>query len=128
VAIVGVGIDVVDVPRFALALERRATLAGRLFTDAERHDAKYHPERLAARFAAKEAVLKALGVGIGGAPWKSIEIHRDDSGAPSVQLHDAAAALAARCGVDEFHISMSHTMLTAVAFAVGSSRDPRDAG
>ena len=126
--IIGVGIDVVDVPRFALALERRATLADRLFTDDERREAKYHPERLAARFAAKEAVLKALGVGIGGAPWKSIEIRRDASGAPSAQLHAAAAALAARCGVDEFHISMSHTMLTAVAIAVGSSRDSHDAG
>ncbi len=62
-AIEGVGIDLVDVARFALALERHPRLAERLFTDGERRDAKGRPERLAARFAAKEAVLKTFGVG-----------------------------------------------------------------
>jgi holo-[acyl-carrier protein] synthase len=120
VATCGVGVDVVDVARFALALERHPALAERLFTDDERRDASSRPERLAARFAAKEAVLKTLRVGIGAAPWRSIEIHRDSSGAPSVRLHGAAAELAAQQGILQLHLSMTHTRNTAAAFVVGS--------
>jgi holo-[acyl-carrier protein] synthase len=81
-ATVGVGIDIVDVARFTLALERHPAIAARLFTNDERRDACARPERLAARFAAKEAVLKTLSAGLGAAPWHSIEIRRDPSGAP----------------------------------------------
>ena len=118
---VGVGVDIVDVARFTLALERRPRLLTRLFTDAERGDAHARPERLAARFAAKEAVLKTLGRGIGAAPWRSSEIHRDASGAPSVELHGAALALAAERGIDRWHLSMTHTATTAAAFVVGDA-------
>ena len=118
---VGVGVDIVDVARFTLALERRPRLLTRLFTDAERGDAHARPERLAARFAAKEAVLKTLGRGIGAAPWRSIEIHRDAGGAPSVELHGAALALAAERGIDRWHLSMTHTATTAAAFVVGDA-------
>jgi holo-[acyl-carrier protein] synthase len=128
VATVGVGVDVVDVARFALALQRRPALAERLFTERERSDAHARPERLAARFAAKEAVLKTLNVGIGALPWKSIEIRRAPSGAPSVMLHGPAAELASRCGVEELHVSMTHSSLTAAAMVVGSSNESRDAG
>jgi holo-[acyl-carrier protein] synthase len=119
----GVGVDIVDVPRFALALERHPKIVARLFTDAEQDDANARPERLAVRFAAKEAVLKTLQVGFGAAPWKSIEIRRDASGAPSVHLHGAAALLADQRGVKTLHVSLSHSHLTAVAFVVGSSKD-----
>jgi holo-[acyl-carrier protein] synthase len=119
----GVGVDIVDVPRFALALQRHPAIVDRLFTEGELADAKLRPERLAARFAAKEAVLKTLRVGFGAAPWKSIEICRDASGAPSVLLHDAAAQLAAQQGVETLHVSLSHSQLTAAAFVVGSSKD-----
>lgn len=115
----GVGVDVVDVPRFALALERHPRLLARLFTDQERLDAKQRPERLAARFAAKEAVLKTLHVGIGGTSWRSIEILRASDGAPSVELHGTALELAERRGVTHLHVSMTHTPLTAAAFVVG---------
>jgi holo-[acyl-carrier protein] synthase len=128
VATVGVGIDIVDVARFALALERHPAIAQRLFTDEERRDAHARPERLAARFAAKEAVLKTLGVGLGAAPWHSIEIRREPSGAPRVALYGVAAALATSRGVDEIHLSMSHTDQTAAAFAVASAKGPVDAG
>ena len=127
-ATVGVGVDVVDVARFELALRRRPALAERLFTERERSDAHSKPERLAARFAAKEAVLKTLGVGLGAVPWKSIEIRRAPSGAPRVMLHGPAAELAARNGVEEMHVSMTHTALTAAAIVVGSSDKSRDAG
>jgi holo-[acyl-carrier protein] synthase len=127
VSTVGVGVDIVDVARFSLALERHPTLAARLFTDDERRDAHSQPERLAARFAAKEAVLKTLRSGIGAAPWRSIEIVRDPSGAPSVALHGAAATLARRHGVGAMHVSLSHTATTAAAFVVASAAEVPDA-
>lgn len=123
--IVGVGIDVVDVPRFEIVLGRRPRIVERLFTEGEQRDARGKAERLAARFAAKEAVMKSLGVGAGSVPWKSIEVKRAPSGAPSVMLHGAAAELAAARGADELAISLTHTAMTAAAFVVASSRDPR---
>ncbi len=118
---VGVGVDIVDVARFALVLERHPRLAERLFTEDERRDARSRPERLAARFAAKEAVLKALCVGIGAVPWHSIEIRSEPSGAPTVLLHGVAASLATRSGVGRLHVSLTHTSVTAAAFVVASS-------
>ena len=123
----GVGIDVVDVARFTLALERRPQLAARLFTERERHDAAARPERLAARFAAKEAVLKALRVGLGLA-WHSIEVERDASGAPGVHLTGDAARLARECGVTGWHLSMSHTDATAAAIVVATGPSEHRAG
>jgi holo-[acyl-carrier protein] synthase len=116
-----VGVDLVDVARFSLALQRHPRLAQRLFTDAERRDANGRPERLAARFAAKEAVLKTFRVGIGATPWRSIEVTKDASGAPSVVLHGPANDLARSAGVGSLHLSMTHTDATACAFVVGSS-------
>lgn len=124
----GVGIDVVDVARFALALERHPKLETRLFTERERQDAHSRPERLAARFAAKEAVLKTLRVGVGAAPWHSIEVERDPSGAPSLRLSGAAARLAQSRGVTTMHLSMSHTHVTAAAFVVGTGDGENRAG
>ena len=124
-AIVGVGIDVVDVPRFEIVLGRRPRIVERLFTEGEQRDARGKAERLAARFAAKEAVMKSLGVGAGSVQWKSIEVKRAPSGAPSVLLHGKATELAAARGADEFAISLTHTAMTAAAFVVASSRDPR---
>jgi holo-[acyl-carrier protein] synthase len=122
VGIIGVGIDVVDVPRFEIVLGRRPRIVERLFTEGEQRDARGRAERLAARFAAKEAVMKSLGVGAGSVPWKSIEVKRAPSGAPSVLLHGAAAELAVTRGADEFAISLTHTAMTAAAFVVASSR------
>jgi holo-[acyl-carrier protein] synthase len=106
-----------------LEQERQAIDAELLgvFTDAERTwaGASRHPEqRLAARFAAKEAVLKALGAGLGSAPLTDIEVVRGTSGAPSVALHGRAAELARSLGVDRVLVSLTHTSTTAAAFAV----------
>jgi len=117
----GVGLDLVDVKRFAGALERHPRMATRLFTEGERRDAHARPERLAARFAAKEAVLKTFGVGVGAAPWRSIEVTLDDYGAPSVLLHAPADALAREKGVTTLHLSMTHTAELAAAIVIGSS-------
>jgi holo-[acyl-carrier protein] synthase len=124
----GVGIDVVDVDRFRLVLERRPRIVDRLFTDGERRDAHSQPERLAARFAAKEAVLKSLGIGAGSTPWRSIEVILSASGAPSVVLHDGAREIAESQGVGYLHLSMTHTEHLAAAFVVGSSREDDDGG
>ena len=117
-ATVGVGIDLVDVERFAGVLARRPALAARLFSEQERRDARNRPERLAARFAAKEATWKALGVGLGSTRILDVEVHRSDSGAPILQLHGAAARLAAERGVASWHLSLTHSALTAGAVVI----------
>lgn len=122
-ATTGVGIDLVDVDRFRLVLTRHPRIVERLFTEGERHDAHSQPERLAARFAAKEAVLKTLRIGAGVTPWRSIEVTLNDAGAPSVVLHARASEIAEALGVDALHLSMTHTDRVAAAFVVGSSRD-----
>ncbi len=119
----GVGVDLVDVARFARVLERRPRIAERLFTEGERREARARPERLAARFAAKEAVLKSVGAGVGAAPWRAIEVVRAESGAPRVVLHGAAHALVRAADVDTLHLSLTHTASTAAAFVVASSRE-----
>jgi holo-[acyl-carrier protein] synthase len=125
VATRGVGVDVVDVARFALALARRPRIVERLFTEGEQRDARGRADRLAARFAAKEAVMKSFGVGVGAVPWRSIEVAKEPSGRPRVVLHDAAAALAARRGVDAMHLSLTHSDLSAIAMVVAESSDGR---
>jgi holo-[acyl-carrier protein] synthase len=77
--------------------------------------------RLAARFAAKEAVLKALDVGDRAVPWQSIEVQRCESGAPAIRLHGAAAALAREEGITTFAVSLSHETNLASALVVATS-------
>lgn len=108
--IVGVGIDVVPVARFADALDRTPSLAARLFTAAEQVTATGGPrsaESLAARFAAKEALAKALGAG-GGMRWTDAEVRTDAAGRPSLVVSGTVAARAASLGVTRWHVSLSH--------------------
>ncbi len=110
--VVGVGIDLVEVARIAKGLERAPGLADRLFTPAERDycDAGRSPaRRYGARFAAKEAAMKALGVGLGGIGWHDIEIVRGDTGAPTLRARGRAAGLAAGRGGDAWLVSLTHT-------------------
>lgn len=124
--VLGVGLDAVEVARFRRLLARRPRLADRLFTDAERRSvAGPDPTpRLAARFAAKEAVLKALGAGIGAASWRDMEVVRAESGAPGLRLGGAAARLAAARGVTTWHVSLTHTEFMALASVVASGAHP----
>ena len=106
----GVGIDVVLIERFAAALTRTPRLAERLFTAAEQVTLSGAPrsvESLAARFAAKEAMAKALGAG-GGMLWTDAEVVVDDVGRPSVVVRGTVAARAASLGVTRWHVSLSH--------------------
>lgn len=108
--IVAVGIDVVLVDRFAGALARTPLLADRLFTTAERHTrtgAPRSPESLAARFAAKEAVAKALGAPA-GLSWHDCEIVPDPDGRPWLAVSGTVAAAADARGVNRWHLSLSH--------------------
>jgi len=109
-SVVGVGIDVVPVERFADSLRRTPSLAGRLFTAAEQVTASGEPrtaESLAARFAAKEALAKSLGAG-GGMHWTDAEVLVDDAGRPSLAVRGTVQARADSLGVRRFHLSMSH--------------------
>ena len=108
--IVGVGIDVVPVARFAETLQRTPALADRLFTAAEQltsSGAPREPESLAARFAAKEALAKSLGAG-GGMHWTDAEVVMDDVGRPSLSIKGTVQERADALGVTRLHVSMSH--------------------
>jgi holo-[acyl-carrier protein] synthase len=108
--IVAVGIDVVLVERFTGALARTPLLGDRLFTEAERFTGSGNPrppESLAARFAAKEAVAKALGAPA-GLHWHDCEIVTDPDGRPWLTVSGTVAAAAAERGVNRWHLSLSH--------------------
>jgi len=125
-SVVGVGIDAVDVPRFRLLLARRPNLPHRLFTEAEQEYARRAADpapRMATRFAAKEATMKALGVGLGAFPLTDVEVVRAGLDAPALVLHGAAAELARRAGVGRWHLSLTHPHGVALA-SVLAERDP----
>lgn len=124
VGVVGVGTDLVELDRLRDALERQPALGDRLFTPAEQAYAERHRDptpHLGARFAAKEAVMKALGAGMSQMAFDEIEVTRDERGRPGVALHGRAAEVAASVGAAAWHLSLTHTgsMAHAVAVATG---------
>ncbi|HEU0302128.1 MAG TPA: holo-ACP synthase [Longimicrobium sp.] len=121
--IVGIGVDLVSIPRFAELMARRGEAAvARFYTPAEAErcrQSKSALESFAARFAAKEAFFKALGTGWGlGGRWTEVEVVSAPSGAPSLSLSGRAADAAAERGAARIHLSMTHTHDTAAAFVV----------
>lgn len=120
-----IGVDMIEIERVRQAIERypeRFTV--RCFTPSERAQCGNLMERFAARFAAKEAVAKALGTGIGcEATWTEIEIFSDDKRRPHLILHGVAAEVANTLGLNSWQISLSHTHEYAIAFVVATS-DP----
>ncbi len=125
-AVVGIGVDAVEIDRMRRALERTPALADRVFTPTElwqcrsRGDGRRHA-RLAGRFAAKEAVAKAFGTGVVGFGFRDIEIVNGDGGAPMVVLADPAQAVAGRAGITRVHVSLSLTATVAVATAIAEA-------
>jgi len=117
--IVGIGVDVVDLARFERALSRTPALKSRLFADAElvAGDRVLALRSLAGRFAAKEALIKALGESA-GIRWHHMQVVSDGHGNPSFRLTDAAARVAADRGVTAVHLSMSHDAGVAIAYVV----------
>ncbi|MEZ5117309.1 MAG: holo-ACP synthase [Candidatus Nanopelagicales bacterium] len=123
--IVGVGIDVVNVPRFAATVKRTPGVRERVFTVGERTTADGLPRpdaSLAARFAAKEAVAKALGAPP-GLRWQDCEVVADPDGRPWVQVSGTVAEAAEALGVQRWHLSLSHDGDVAVAYVVAEG-DP----
>ena len=115
---IGLGMDTVDVERFTEVLQRRRTMSDRLFTASERAYAeglKNPYPSLAARFAAKEAVMKALSVGLGAFDFAEVEVVRLPSGAPELRLSGRAAELAESKGVGAWRVSLTHTDTVAAA-------------
>lgn len=117
------GVDAVEIPRIARMLETHGErFVQRCFTPAERRyaDAATPARRYAARFAGKEAVLKALGTGLaGGITWLDVEISRAATGQPGVVLTGRCAQIARELGVVRWHVSLSHTRNTALASVIG---------
>jgi holo-[acyl-carrier protein] synthase len=121
--IVGIGVDVVDVRRFAVSLERSPAMRTRLFTAAEQvtDDGRTRTDiSLAARFAAKEAVAKALGAPLGLA-WHDCEVVGDSAGRPRLSLTGTVAAEADSQGITHWHLSLSHDGDVAVAYVVAET-------
>ncbi len=122
------GTDVIEIGRVARALVRHPLLKARLFTAAEiaECEGKGNPAAsFAGRFAAKEAVLKALGTGLRGVNWLDIEIRNNSLGEPEVSLFGPALELARSRNVQEIRVSISHSRDMALAFALALTREER---
>ena len=115
--IVGIGVDLVDIARFERTIERTPRLLERLFSDAER---QLKPHSLAARYAAKEALIKALG-GSEGVHWTEIEIASAASGAPHFLLTGSTSAGVAERGITAVHLSLSHDAGLAAAYVIAEA-------
>jgi holo-[acyl-carrier protein] synthase len=122
--IIGIGVDVVDLERFERVLERTPAMRARLFTPSEQvRDGEPRPiASLAARFAAKEALIKAFGSSA-GLSWQDLEVVSDDQRNPSLTLHKGARQVAHARGVTSVHLSLSHDGGIATAFVVLEGTD-----
>lgn len=115
--IVGIGVDLVDIPRFERTIERTPRLLQRLFSETEQ---QLKPHSQAARYAAKEALIKALG-GSDGVHWTEIEIASEASGRPVFSLCGSTAAVIAERGITALHLSLSHDAGLATAYVVAEA-------
>jgi holo-[acyl-carrier protein] synthase len=113
-----IGVDIIEIDRIEQAtLTWHDSFLKRIYTDAELESCGNKPSSLAARFAAKEAVMKALGTG--GVSWKDIEVFSNNDGAPIVRLYGKAYNKAKEIGLSAFSISMSHSKQYAIAMVIG---------
>jgi len=127
--LIGIGTDLVDLDRFRTVLERTPRIVPRLFTDGEQAYAcgrRDPTEPLGARFAAKEAAMKALGVGLGEVDFHDLEVVRLDSGAPVLRVHGRASERATVLGIDRWMVTLSHTAHLAQAVVVALGYDGGD--
>lgn len=120
---VAVGVDLIEIDRVAATLERFGSrFLERVYTDGEIAYCRGRAPQLAARFAAKEAAMKALGTGTRGVGWREVEVTRNRSGEPGIALHGRAVARANALGVDRLAVSLSHSRAYAVASVVARVR------
>ena len=124
-SIIGVGIDAVDIDDMRKAISRTPTFRERCFTPGERAYAErqHDPsERFAVRFAAKEAVMKAMGLGLGAFGFYDVEVILAEGGAPSLLLSGQALVESEARGITHWHVTLTHTKTTAIANVVAESR------
>jgi holo-[acyl-carrier protein] synthase len=125
-SVVGIGVDIVDVERFAAVLERTPTFVDRIFTADEsqgKEGRRRSAQSLAARFAAKEAVAKVL-VRTHGLQWHHCEVATDEHGNPSLRLTGTVDAAARALGISRWHLSLSHDGGHAIAYVVAEGVVP----
>jgi holo-[acyl-carrier protein] synthase len=116
---ISVGVDIIEINRVAATIERFGDrFLKRIYTPGEIAYCRGRAPQLAARFAAKEAVMKALGTGTHGVGWREVEVTRKRSGEPCIELHGRAFERAEKLGIDRFAISISHSREYAVASVV----------
>ena len=123
-AIVGLGIDSVDIARFRAVLARRPKMMERVFAPAELAYAETLADpvpSLAGRFAAKEAVMKAMGVGLGAFGWHDVEVARNEGGAPNLVVTGRAASMAGEQGICAWKVSITHTATVASAVVAATT-------
>ena len=122
--IVGIGIDLVDIERFRVSLSRTPSMRTRLFTESELAYVapKVDPvPSLAARFAAREAVMKSLGLGLGAFGFHEVWVERADSGEPWLVVTGRAKGLADDAGIAHLHLSLTHSASTAGAYVIATT-------
>ena len=118
------GVDLIEIGRIATVRDRYPVrFLNKVFTHGEQRYARKRAAQLASRFAAKEAVMKALGTGVRGIPWKSIEVTRRRGGPPEIVLHGSALERAEKMGVKRIALSLTHSREFAVASVVLEARD-----
>ena len=118
-----VGVDLIEVERIAASLEKYGQrFLDRIFTAREQGYCDGRAECLAARFAVKEAVAKAMGTGIGDISWQDIEIVNEENGRPTLVLHGAASAMSRTMGLKLWSISLSHTHTHAIGMVVAANK------
>ena len=127
--IVGIGVDVVDIARFERATSRTPGVVGRLFAESEQCDGESRRSlsSLAARFAAKEAVIKAIGDST-GVRWHDMAVVSDGLRNPSIEVYNALAEIVLARGITAIHLSMSHDAGVAIAYVIAEGPDSRGSG
>ena len=119
------GVDIVEIQRIRQTVDRWGLrFLNRIYTEGELQYCKGRAESLAARFAAKEATMKALGTGTRGVSWRDVEVVRDPGKAPTLRLHASASHRATTLGLHELSLSISHSKQYAIALVVGRMDNP----
>ena len=123
------GVDIIELDRIRAAIERWGErFVQRIYTEGERAYCRGRIPQLAGRFAAKEAVMKALGTGTRGVGWQDVEVVRPRGRRPTIRLHRRAYGAAERLGFHRLAVSISHSRDYAVAFVVGELREGHETG
>jgi holo-[acyl-carrier protein] synthase len=127
--IIGIGVDVVDLARFERATTRTPGVLTRLFTESEQRDgeAKRSLSSLAARFAAKEAVIKAIGDST-GVRWHDMAVVSDGLRNPSIEVYNSLADIVQARGISTIHLSMSHDAGVAIAYVIAEGHGSPESG